>query len=119
MSLRHTKTKSTYPGDEAIIKGVYLEVVNPIRNKNIVIPMEVVHNIIHHQVPGFLEIMRNLGDSPMGETENYFEISNFLKVVSDLDMPPEVYEELEAIREPIEAIVNERFAAMTGAEKEL
>ena len=116
---RDTKTKSTYPGDEAIIKGVYLEVVNPIRNKNIVIPMEVVHNIIHHQVPGFLEIMRNLGDSPMGETENYFEISNFLKVVSDLDMPPEVYEELEAIREPIEAIVNERFAAMTGAEKEL
>lgn len=116
---RHTKTKSPVPGDDRFIQGVYLEVVNPIRNKNIVIPMETVHSIIHYQIPGFKEIMRNLGDSPMGETDNYFEVGNFLKVVSNLDMPEAVGEELTAIQADIEYIVNQRFASMTAAPKEL
>jgi len=116
---RNTENKCTTEGCEATIKGVYLEVVNPIRNKNIVIPMEVVHNIIAHGIPGYIEIMRNLGDSPMGKTDNYFEIGNFLKVTSDLDLPDEAKEELMAIKEPVEALVKARFADVTAEAKEL
>lgn len=116
---RQTENKCTVEGCEAVIKGVYLEVVNPIRNKNIVIPIEVVHNIIEHRIPGFLEIMRNLGDSPMGHTANYFEVSNFLKVTSDLDLPEEAKEELMEIKETIDEKVKSRFAAVTAAPKAL
>lgn len=116
---RKARNKCTHEGCEVMIDGVYLEVVNPIRNKNIVIPIEVVHNILVHQIPGFVEIMRNLGDSPMGKTEIYFEVGNFLKVTSDLDLPDEAKEELLAIQAPIDRIVNEKFASMTAAEKEL
>ncbi|MGV3526869.1 MAG: type IV pilus twitching motility protein PilT [Candidatus Sericytochromatia bacterium] len=116
---RNARTKSTVPGDEAIIQGVYLEVVDPTRNKNIVIPMETYHNIVNHRIPGFVEIMRNLGDSPMGETINYFEVGNFLKVVGNLDLPDEARAELEAIKPHIDYLVDERFRAMTAAEKEL
>jgi len=116
---RNTRTKPTVPGDESIIEGVYLEVVNPVTNKNIVIPMEVVHNITKHRIPGFKELMRNLGDSPMGFTDNYFEIGNFLKVCGSLDLPDQVGNELEAMQPDIEYIVNQRFASMTAATKEL
>lgn len=116
---RNARNKSTVPGDESIIQGVYLEVCDPVRNKNIVIPMETVHNIINHRIPGYVEIMKNLGDSPMGSTINYFEVGNFLKVVGNLDMPEQVGAELEAIRPDIEWLEAERFRAMTAAEKEL
>ncbi len=116
---KHTKTKSPVEGDDRFIEGVYLEIVNPIRNKNIVIPMETFHSIVHYQIPGFREVMRNLGDSPMGETDNYFEVGSFLKVVSNLDMPEAVGEELKAIQADIEYIVNDRFASMTAEAKDL
>lgn len=114
----HTKTKCSVEGCEAFIEGVYLEVVNPVTFKNIVIPMEIVHNLIHHQIPGFNEIMRNLGDSPMGVTPTYFEIKNFLKIVEPLDMPPEVGEELRVLQEDVEHLVEQRFAAMIAEEKD-
>ena len=86
-AVRHfvnTKTKCSVEGCNIVIEGVYLEVINPITFKNIVIPMEIVHNLIHHQIPGFNEIMKNLGDSPMGITPTYFEIKNFMKVVESV-----------------------------------
>ncbi|MBF2053594.1 MAG: PilT/PilU family type 4a pilus ATPase [Candidatus Sericytochromatia bacterium] len=116
---RNTRTKATVPGDETLIEGVYLEVVNPVTNKNIVIPMETVHNITKHRIPGFKEVMRNLGDSPMGYTDNFFEIANFLKVCSSLDMPDQVGDELEAIQPDIEYLVGSRFASMTAEAREL
>lgn len=115
---KNQRTKATFPGDESMIPGVYLEVIDPIRNKNIVIPMETVHNIINHKTPGFLEVMRNLGDSPMGDTRNYFEAGNFLKVVQNLDMPDEVGNELNAIKDDIKYLEDERFRSMTAEEKE-
>lgn len=121
-AIRHfqkTRTKSSVPGDDSIIEGVYLEVVDPIRNKNIVIPMETYHNIVNHQIPGFQEIMRNLGDSPMGRTDQYFEIANFMKVVEPLDMPDQVGDELMAIKDDIDHIVGGKFSAMEGEEEEL
>lgn len=116
---RSARNKCTHADCEIIIEGVYLEVVNPIRNKNIVIPMETVHNILVHQIPGYTEIMRNLGDSPMGKTDVYFEVGTFLKVTADLDLPDEAKEELLAIQGPIDYLEKERFAAMTAEAKEL
>jgi twitching motility protein PilT len=116
---RGARNKSTVPGDETIIQGVYVEVCDPIRNKNIVIPMETFHNLVNHRIPGYVEVMRNLGDSPMGETINYFEVGSFLKVVGSLDLPDAAREELEAIKPHIDWLEEERFRAMTAAEKEL
>jgi twitching motility protein PilT len=121
-AVRHFKNvvnKCPIEGCEVPIRGVYLEVVNPVTNRSIVIHMETVHNIIEHQIPGFVEIMRNLGDSPMGVTDQYLEIANFLKVVSPLNMPDEVAAELEVIRPDIEEQVNGRFRAMTTEAPEL
>lgn len=116
---RNQRTKSSVPGDDSIIEGVYLEVANPITNKNIVIPMEIVHGIVNHKMPGFREIMRNLGDSPLGYTDQYLEIKNFMKVVEPLGMPDQVGDELEALRPDIEEIVDSRFRSMTAEAREL
>lgn len=111
--------KCTYPNCEIPIKGVYMEVVNPVTGKSQVVPMEIVHNIIYHNIPGFLETMRNLGGSPMGSTRQYFEAASFQKLLGPLSVPEGMLTDLSGIAPIINEMESARWRAVTAKEKAL
>jgi len=98
------------------VKGVYHEISNPVTNKNIMLPAQMIHNIIHHQVPGYVEELMNLGNSHMGTTDQYLNCKDLLNVLKDSNAPDEVFVELEAISANVAELESQKFENMTTEE---
>lgn len=110
---KETVTECTVPGCDVPIVGVYMEITNTDTMKNIILPMEIVHNITHHYIPGYTEMMLNLGGSPMGVTDQYLECGNLLSRLGSMnDVPDQIANEIGTIQPGIDDVVSSRFAGM-------
>ena len=94
------------------IGGVYYEISNPVTNKNLMIPSEMWHNMVFHGIPGFVEQLANMGNSPMGTTEQYLKCKDFITVMKDSNAPPEIIEEITAIKPMIDELEAQRYGGM-------
>lgn len=89
-------------GCDQKVKGGYYEVSNPVTNKNVMIPSAIAHGLLEHLQPGIDEACFNLGNSPMGNIEQYANISGLIKTLENSDVPEEVLEELRAVVDQVE-----------------
>lgn len=78
------------------IVGAYLEVVNPVTRAAMMLHGRLAHNLRYHAMGTAAEPLRNMGNSPYGENEIVLDAEALLKVLVNLDVPPEVRDELEA-----------------------
>ncbi|MFN8576937.1 MAG: PilT/PilU family type 4a pilus ATPase [Candidatus Sericytochromatia bacterium] len=95
-------------------KSVYYEVSNPVTNKNVMLTSHMYHNMTRHHMVYFNEPLLNLGNSPQGFFDAYLPCADLLTALKGSNVPQEVVEELEAVKEKIEYLEYERFAAVRG-----
>lgn len=80
---------------EAVV-GAYLEVVNPVTRAALMLHGRIAHNILHHGNGIAMEPLRNMGNSPFGDSEIKLDAEALLKVFVNLDVPEPVLEECRA-----------------------
>lgn len=95
-------------------KSVYYEVSNPVTNKNVMLTSHMFHNMTRHHMVYFNEPLLNLGNSPQGFFDSYLPCADLMNVLKNSNVTDDVIEELEAVREKIEYLEYERFAAVRG-----
>lgn len=95
-------------------KSVYYEVSNPVTNKNVMLTSHMFHNMTRHHMVYFNEPLLNLGNSPQGFFDSYLPCADLMTAFKNSNVPEEVLDELEAVREKIEYLEYERFAAVRG-----
>jgi twitching motility protein PilT len=95
-------------------KSVYFEVSNPVTNKNVMLTSHMYHNMTRHHMVYFNEPLLNLGNSPQGFFDAYLPCADLLTAFKNSNVPQEVIDELEAVKEKIEFLEYERFASVRG-----
>ncbi|MEB3196214.1 MAG: PilT/PilU family type 4a pilus ATPase, partial [Candidatus Sericytochromatia bacterium] len=76
------------------VVGVYVEIVNPVTRADLKIPARIAHNLTHHASGLALEPLRNMGNSPFGDAEVQLDAAAVRKILTQLDVPGEVLDEL-------------------------
>lgn len=97
-----------------VFKSVYYEVSNPVTNKNVMLTSHMFHNMTRHHMVYFNEPLLNLGNSPQGFFDSYLPCADLMTALKDSNVPQEVIDELNAVKEKIEFLEYERFAAVRG-----
>ncbi len=95
-------------------KSVYYEVSNPVTNKNVMLTSHMFHNMTRHHMVYYNEPLLNLGNSPQGFFDAYLPCADLMTVFKNSNASESVLNELEAVREKIEYLEYERFAAVRG-----
>ena len=98
--------------DQKLFYSVYYEVSNPVTNKNVMITSQMFHNMTVHSMVYFNEPLLNLGNSPQGFFNAYLSCADLLKTLEKSNAPKEVFEELEAVKDKINYLEEQRFAAV-------
>ena len=93
-------------------KSVYYEVSNPVTNKNVMLTSHIFHNLTRHLMAYLNEPLLNLGNSPQGFFDAYLPCSDLIKTLEKSNAPQEVFDELNEIKEKIDFLESERFAAV-------
>lgn len=95
-------------------RSVYYEVSNPVTNKNVMLTSHMFHNMSRHHMVYFNEPLLNLGNSPQGFFDSYLPCADLITALKNSNVPEDVLNELEAVKEKIEYLEYERFAAVRG-----
>ena len=95
-------------------KGVYMEVSNPVTNKNVMITSQMFHNVTRHSTAYYKEPMTNLGNSVMGFYDAYLPCADLLKTLENSNAPQEVIDELNEIKDRINYLEQQRFAGVVA-----
>ena len=111
-----TTAKCPHKDCHVPITGVYYELSNPVTNKNIMLFSQMAHNLIYHSIPGFVEQLMNLGNSPMGKTDMYLPCADFLNVLKNSNAPEEISKEIEDIAPVIAELEAEKYKGMVTDE---
>lgn len=82
-------------GCNELIKGVYLEIVNPVTRASHMLPMLVGHMVMTHHEGHAKEALRNLGNSPYGDADIQLDAAALKKTLNQLTLPEGVLEALE------------------------
>lgn len=98
--------------DKKLFKSVYYEISNPVTNKNVMLTSQMYHNITVHHMVYFNEPLLNLGNSPQGFYDAYLPCADLLKVLEKSNASKEIFDELEAVKEKIIYLEDERFASV-------
>ncbi|GIW22900.1 MAG: hypothetical protein KatS3mg068_1907 [Candidatus Sericytochromatia bacterium] len=72
------------------------------------------HNVTRHYLPYFKEPLLNLGNSPQGFYDAYLPCVDLISALENSNVPDEVIEELNAIKDKILYLEDQRFAAVRG-----
>ncbi|MFN8671946.1 MAG: PilT/PilU family type 4a pilus ATPase [Candidatus Sericytochromatia bacterium] len=97
---------------QKLFHSVYYEVSNPVTNKNVMITSQMFHNITVHSMVYFNEPLLNLGNSPQGFFDAYLPCADLIKALEKSNAPKEVFEELEAVKDKINYLEEQRFASV-------
>jgi twitching motility protein PilT len=85
-----------FEGCREAVAGTYVEIVNPVTRANIMLNGRIAHNIIFHSTGHAKEPLRNMGNSPYGDSDIYLDAEALMKVFVNLDVPEAVLEECRA-----------------------
>lgn len=102
---------------QKIIRSVYYEVSNPVTNKNVMLTSQMFHNLTVHSMVYFHEPLLNLGNSPQGFYDAYLPCAGLIKALTGSETPQEVFDELEAMKDKINFLEEQRFAAVRNVIK--
>jgi|GEM_PF-2653320 len=107
------------------VVGAYLELVNPCTMAQLMLPMPLAHTVLAHGAGIAKEPLRNMGNSPYGESTITLDAVAVKAVLQGANVPEPVFEELDAWAiayplprpvvipyEPIEPTVQEREAGI-------
>jgi len=97
-----------------VIRSVYYEISNPVTNKNVMLTSQMYHNVTRHYLPYFKEPLLNLGNSPQGTYDAYLPCADLIAALEKSNVPQEVLDELNAIKDKILYLEDQRFASVRG-----
>ncbi|MBC7473743.1 MAG: PilT/PilU family type 4a pilus ATPase [Candidatus Sericytochromatia bacterium] len=95
-----------------LFKSVYYEISNPVTNKNVMLTSQMFHNITRHNMAYFNEPLLNLGNSPQGFYDAYLPCTDLIKVLEKSNASEQILDELNQIKDKIEYLEDQRFAAV-------
>lgn len=83
-------------GCREAVTGAYFEVVNPVTRASLMVHGRIAHNILHHATGAAKEPLRNMGNSPFGDSDIKLDAEALLKVFVNLHVPDEALDECRA-----------------------